>query len=177
MDEQSSSGAPAAGLWRRLAALLYDCLLLLAIMFVGTLAVLPLTGGEAITPAARGFGVYLAYRTFLALLAFGYFGLAWTRGGQTLGMMAWKIRIRMSDGCAPGWRAATVRFALGLALAVAAEAGLRLALEPGGMARAMAGGLLMLPLAANFLWILFDARNRSLQDLACQMRIVRIAAA
>lgn len=177
MDDQSSSGATAAGLWRRLAALLYDCLLLLAIMFVGTLAVLPLTGGEAITPAARGFGVYLAYRAYLALLALGYFGLAWTRGGQTLGMMAWKIRIGTSDDSAPGRRAATLRFALGLALAVVAEAGLRLALEPGGTARAAAGGLLMLPLIANFAWIPFDARGRSLQDLACHMRIVRTAAA
>jgi uncharacterized RDD family membrane protein YckC len=176
MDEQSSTGAPAAGLWRRLAALLYDCLLLLAIMFVGTLAVLPLTGGEAITPAARGFGVYLAYRGFLALLALGYFGLAWTRGGQTLGMMAWKIRIGRSDESAPGWRAATRRFVLGLALAIAAEAGLRLALEPGEVSHAVVGSLLMLPLVANFAWIPFDARRRSLQDLACHTRIVRIAA-
>ena len=70
MDEQSRLGAPAAGLLRRLAALVYDGLLLLAILFVGTLAILPLTGGEGITPAAPGLGAYLAYRGYLALRAF-----------------------------------------------------------------------------------------------------------
>lgn len=174
MDQQSTLGAPAAGLLRRLAALVYDCLLLLAVLFVGTLAVLPLTGGEAITPAAHGLGAYLAYRGYLALLALGYFGLAWTRGGQTLGMMAWKIRLGAADGITPAWPAATRRFALGLALAVAAESGLRLAFEPGGSARVLAGGFLLLPVFANFAWIPFDAHGRSLQDLACRTRILRI---
>ncbi len=174
MDEQSRLGAPAAGLLRRLAALVYDGLLLLAILFVGTLAILPLTGGEGITPAAPGLGAYLAYRAYLALLALGYFGLAWTRGGQTLGMMAWKIRLGAADDNAPGWPAAIRRFALGLALVVAAESGLRLALGPGGSARVVAGGFLLLPLFVNFAWIPFDARGRSLQDLASRTRILRI---
>ena len=174
MDEQSRLGAPAAGLLRRLAALVYDGLLLLAILFVGTLAILPLTGGEGITPAAPGLGAYLAYRAYLALLALGYFGLAWTRGGQTLGMMAWKIRLGTADDNAPGWPAAIRRFAFGLALAVAAESGLRLTFEPGGSARIVAGGFLLLPLFVNFAWIPFDARGRSLQDLASRTRILRI---
>ncbi len=173
MDQQSKLGAPAAGLLRRVAALVYDCLLLLAILFVGTLAVLPLTGGEAITPAAQGLGAYLVYRAYLALLALGYFGMAWTRGGQTLGMMAWKIRLGTADDNASGWPAAIRRFALGLALAVAAESGLRLAFEPGGSARVLAGALLLLPVFANFAWIPFDSRARSLQDLASRTRILR----
>lgn len=173
MDEQSTIGAPAAGLLRRLAALMYDCVLLLAILFVGTLALMPLTGGEAITPATRGLGTYLAYRAYLALLALGYFGLAWTRGGRTLGMMAWKIRLVAVGDSAPGWPVATMRFASGLALAVAAESGLRLAFVPGGSARVLAGGILLLPLFANFAWIPFDAGARSLQDLACRTRILR----
>jgi uncharacterized RDD family membrane protein YckC len=173
MDQQSTLGAPAAGLLRRLAALAYDCLLLLAVLFVGTLAVLPLTDGEAITPAAQGLGAYLAYRGYLALLALGYFGLAWTRGGQTLGMMAWKIRLVAINDIAPTWPAVTRRFALGLALAVAAESGLRLAFVPGGSARVLAGGFLLLPLCANFAWIPFHAHGRSLQDLACHTRILR----
>ena len=173
MDEQSTMGAPA-GLLRRLAALVYDCLPLLAILFVGTVVVLPLTGGEGITPARQGLGAYLLYRAFLALLALGYFGLAWTRGGQTIGSMAWKIRLVNRDGRAPAWPAALARFAFGLALAVAAECGLRLAFEPGGAAPKLAAGLLMLPLVANFAWIPLDARGRSLQDLACRTRMLRI---
>ncbi len=174
MDEQSTTGAPAAGLFRRLAALVYDCLPLFAILFVGTIAVLPLTGGEAITPATEGLAAYLAYRVFLALLALGYFGLAWTRGGQTIGMVAWKLRLVDRDGRVPAWPAALRRFAVGLSLAVAAECGLRLAHDPGGAVWTVAAGLLLLPLAANFAWIPFDSGGRSLQDVACGTRLLRI---
>ena len=174
MDEQSTMGSPAAGLLRRLAALTYDCLLLFAILFVGTMALLPLTHGEAITPASQGPGTYLAYRGYLALLALGYFGLAWTRGGQTLGMMAWRIRLGAPNGSTPGWPSAASRFALGLALAIAAEYGLRLALEPGGSAQRLAAGFLLLPLLLNFAWIAIDPRGRSLQDLACRTRTFRM---
>lgn len=176
MDEQSTTGAQAAGLFRRLVALLYDCLLLLAVLFAGTMALLPLTSGEAITPARQGLTVYLAYRAWLALLAFGYFGLAWTRSGQTLGMIAWKIRLAGADSALPGWPAATRRFALGFALAIAAEYGLHLVLGPGGGVQTLAGGILQLPLLLNFAWIPFDARGRSLQDRACRTRVLRTAA-
>lgn len=168
-------GAPAAGLLRRLAALTYDCLLLLAILFVGTMVLLPLTGGEAITPASQGPAIYLAYRAYLALLALGYFGLAWTRGGQTLGMVAWRIRLVASGGGGSAWPAAIRRFAIGLVLTIAAEYGLRLAFEPGEPTHALAAGLLLLPVLMNFAWIAFDARGRSLQDIACHTRILRIA--
>ena len=174
MDEQSTMGAPAAGLLRRLAALTYDCLLLFAILFVGTLALLPLTGGEAITPASQGLGTYLAYRGYLALLALGYFGLAWMRSGQTLGMMAWRIRLGVPNGSTPGWPSAALRFALGLALTITSEYGLRLAFKPGGSAQGLAAAFLLLPLLLNFAWIAIDPRGRSLQDLACHMRIQRI---
>jgi len=167
-------GAPAAGLLRRLGALTYDCLLLFAILFVGTLALLPMTRGEGITPASSGLGTYLAYRGYLSLLALGYFGLAWTRGGQTLGMMAWRIRLRASDGRALDWPSAGWRYALGLVIASAAEYGLRLAFGPGGSTQKLAAGLMLLPLALNFAWIAIDADGRSLQDLACRTRILRV---
>jgi uncharacterized RDD family membrane protein YckC len=74
-----------AGLPRRLAAMFYDGLLLVAILMVATGLMLPLTGGEAITAADhpwRGF----AYRLVIAGLVVLFFGTVWTRRGQTLGM-------------------------------------------------------------------------------------------
>ena len=53
MDHESTTGAPA-GLFRRLAALLYDLLLVVALAFVATFAMLPLTQGEAILTATQG---------------------------------------------------------------------------------------------------------------------------
>ncbi len=57
--------------------------------FVATFALLPLSGGEAILTATQGI-VGQLYHALLVLLVFGYFGLCWTRSGQTLGMRAWR---------------------------------------------------------------------------------------
>ncbi len=173
MDEESTSGAPAAGLTRRLAALLYDALLLLALLFLGTLAILPLTGGEEITPSAQHAAAYL-YRGYLALLGLGFFGVSWTRSGQTLGMKSWRIRLESANGRAPGWGAATLRFTLGLGFALAALYGLSLGHAPGWSAKDLAAAVLFVPLAANHAWILLDRRGRSLQDIICRMRVIRL---
>lgn len=172
MDEPSTTGAPPAGILRRLGALLYDALLLVALLFVATLPWLPLTGGEAITPQASGWGAQL-YRGWLLLVAFGYFGLSWTRGGQTLGMRAWRIRLERADGGAPGWLDAVVRFSLGTAMALLAGLGLWYLRSPGGSLPGLAAALLLLPPIANLFWIARDAHGRSLQDLASLTRVVR----
>ncbi len=163
-----------AGVFRRLAALAYDLLLVLAILFVGTALVLPLSGGEAITAAAQGPVAYL-YRLYLAALAFGYFGWSWTRGGQTLGMMAWKIRIEGRAGRAPDWRAALARFGAGLVLVLAAVAGLWLLRGPGWPAADFAGVLLLMLAPANYLWLWLDRAGGTLQDRLCRSRIVLCA--
>lgn len=168
MDADTTS--TPAGLLRRLAALLYDTLLVAALLFVATAAVLPLTGGEAITPASQGALAYL-YRAWLLLVAFGYFGLSWTRGG-TLGMRAWRIRLLTGTGRPPGWPAALGRFGIGALFAFGAGLGVWLILEPGVSARDALAAALCAPLAVNYLWIPFDAGRRSLQDRACGMRLL-----
>jgi len=98
---------PPPGLPRRLGALFYDCLLLLGLLFFATLALLPLRGGA--------FGPHsLVYQAYLLGVAFLFFGGFWTRGGQTLGMRAWKIRLCSADGGAVSWRQAGLRFVAAL---------------------------------------------------------------
>lgn len=102
---QASPPAPQPpGLLRRLGALFYDGVLLLGIFFFATLALLPLRGGAAFQPSSP------AYQAYLLGVAFLFFGGFWTRGGQTLGMRAWKIRLRSADGGAVSWRQAGLRF-------------------------------------------------------------------
>ena len=93
------------GLGRRLAAIAYDCILLLAVLFVATAALLPFTGGKAIGPTH---GLYPAY---LVAVAFGYFGWFWTHGGQTLGMRSWHLRLTGAGKRGASWRQALLRFA------------------------------------------------------------------
>jgi uncharacterized RDD family membrane protein YckC len=91
------------GLARRLAALVYDTLLLIGLWFFATLAALPFSGGEPLGP-------HPLYRAWLLLVAYGFFAGFWTHGGQTLGMRAWRIRVTDVNGGAVTWPRATLRF-------------------------------------------------------------------
>lgn len=93
-------------LLRRLGAVFYDSLLLIAVLF---LAGLPLP----LIPEAARFEPWVRYATllYLLLVSFSFFGWFWTHGGQTLGMRAWRLRVVTADREALTWRLAWRRFA------------------------------------------------------------------
>ena len=96
----------APGLARRLASMLYEALLLLAIAFVATWLFLYASGGRE----AAGWQRTLLQLFLLAVFA-SYFLYCWLRGGQTLAMKAWRVRlVDVSAG------RALARFALALLL-------------------------------------------------------------
>lgn len=80
-----------ASLWVRLAALFYDSLLVFGLWVGGTFALLPLTGGKAITAEQDWYFVYL-----FALVAAFYIWF-WRKSGATLGMQAWRLQLRCDD--------------------------------------------------------------------------------
>jgi uncharacterized RDD family membrane protein YckC len=138
--------APArAGLLRRLGAMLYDCLLLSAVLMVATALFLPLTGGEALDPATRPVLAY-AYRVVLLLLVVGFYGLFWTQRGQTLGMASWRLRVEREDG--------------------------RLLTWPDALRRLAWATLSLLPAGLGFAWILVDDRRRAWHDRLSGTRVV-----
>ena len=130
--------APAAPLWRRLAAAGYDLLALIALWLVVG-AVWVALNGSAI---AAGDPIF---RAVLLLAAFGYYGYCW-RGGQTLGMRAWRIRVTSAAGMRLTWPLAAQRFAVALI----------------GLAC----------LGAGLWWALLDARGRMWHDLATGTEVV-----
>ena len=94
-----------APLWRRLAAALYDGLLMLA-LWMGALLL-----DVMIRDSLLGLPTSIAYLQALVLLIWlGFFGWFWTHGGQTLGMRAWKLRVQMSDGRELRWPTAIARY-------------------------------------------------------------------
>jgi uncharacterized RDD family membrane protein YckC len=101
-EQIAESGTP--GLWRRFGAIVYDLLLLAAVLFVATAALLPFTGGEAVEPN------HVLYTVYLMVVSFGYFGWFWTHGGQTLGMRSWHLRLVGAAKNGVGWREALLRF-------------------------------------------------------------------
>lgn len=95
---------PPASLLRRLAAALYDGLLLLAVWMVATFPLLLLTGGEAVKAGN------LSYIAYLLAITGGFHIWFWTHGGQTLGMRAWRLKALAQDGTPLTLKKACVRY-------------------------------------------------------------------
>ena len=98
----------SAGVLRRFGAMLYDLLLVLALLFIVTALFLPFTGGEAITPD-RSVAIERVYQAVLLFVVVLFFCLFWTWRGQTVGMLAWRLRVERSDGTLLTWRDALLR--------------------------------------------------------------------
>ncbi|HSG02611.1 MAG TPA: RDD family protein [Marinobacterium sp.] len=95
-----------ATLTRRVLAMIYDTLLVVAISMVVVLIAVALNGGEAIdTPLGEA-----ALRSALLCTNFLFFAVCWTRAGQTLGMLAWHLRVQNHDGTKLRWTQALIRF-------------------------------------------------------------------
>jgi uncharacterized RDD family membrane protein YckC len=95
----------APGFLRRLAAQIYDLLLLIAILFLATALLLPFTAGEAVSDQQT-----LIYRIYILVISFFFYGWFWTHGGQTLGLRAWKIKVLTRDQKPINWTQALLRF-------------------------------------------------------------------
>jgi uncharacterized RDD family membrane protein YckC len=130
-----------APLWRRLASAAYDALLLGAIIMVVVMADLFLLQGVAGLP-------YNAHvlRAELLLASVLFFGVSWTRGGQTLGMRAWRLQVRRVDGQPLNWPAALARYAF--------------------------AWLAWLPFGLGVLWCAIDARQRAWHDTLSGTEVV-----
>ncbi|MBE0434576.1 MAG: RDD family protein [Methylomicrobium sp.] len=104
MKKTGCSEIRPAGFFRRVAALLYDGLLLLAVLFVATAAGLPFNHGEAFASDN------LYFHAYLVLVSYCFFGWFWTHGGQTLGLKAWNLKILTEDLQSITWMQAAIRF-------------------------------------------------------------------
>ncbi|MGD7035866.1 RDD family protein [Methylotuvimicrobium buryatense] len=93
-----------AGFFRRIAALLYDGLLLLAVLFAATAVGLLFNHGEAFASDN------LYFHAYLVLISYFFYGWFWTHGGQTLGLKAWKLKILAEDRQPITWTQASIRF-------------------------------------------------------------------
>ncbi len=116
MDRQvSTKENPRALIGWRLLGLLYDVWPALALwMLVGALFVLgyTLAGHGARDNIAPFSAMQIASWMACWLVTGGYAVLSWRRGGQTLGMRPWRLKVIGADGTAPGWSALCVRYAM-----------------------------------------------------------------
>ncbi|WP_445371788.1 RDD family protein [Methylomonas sp. HW2-6] len=102
--EPGTAAIARPGFLRRMGAVIYDALLLLAVLFLATALALPFNGGEAFAASQ------VLYPIYLLAVSFAFYGWFWTHGGQTLGLKAWKIKVVSANAQPVGWPQATLRF-------------------------------------------------------------------
>jgi uncharacterized RDD family membrane protein YckC len=139
-----ASALPAALGWR-LMALTYDCLPMIPLLMITSAFFLWLNGGRTVEhqPVLAG----LEFLT-LWLLVGAYFVVSWRRGGQTVGMRPWRLKVVAADGRAASVRALCLRYAVAWLTPV-----------------------------FGLLWALVDAEHRALHDIASGTLLVRLQAA
>ena len=102
---------PRAGFFRRLGAMVYDLLLAVAVymvagaigfgvfMLLTSAGILSLNGFEHVSDALNGNQIYHGiYQLWLALCVVSFYALFWSKGGQTLGMRAWRLKVQHPNG-------------------------------------------------------------------------------
>ena len=103
MEDKSALPPPSFG--RHLVAMLYDLLLVIAVIAV--------VNALALAAEAQLGGDHLLSPLTVQLLSiastWGFFCLFWHSNGQTLGMQAWRIALVDEAGHAPGWVAVLKR--------------------------------------------------------------------
>jgi uncharacterized RDD family membrane protein YckC len=102
-----TSPQPSPSLLRRLAAMVYDTLLVIALVAVvnavALIVVVRVTGGEQQVLNAH------LVQLLTALSIVGFFSLFWIKNGQTLGMQAWRIKLVDFSGAPPSFGKSLLR--------------------------------------------------------------------
>lgn len=130
------------GFWRRVVSLIYEFLLLLGILFVASF-VFHLVFRD---PTAVYFRPL--FQSYLLVTMGYYFTWFWTRGGQTLAMQTWKMRVVTAGGKKLNMRQAIVRYLLAVA------------------------GILFF--GCGLLWAIFDRNHQYLHDRLAGTKIVKV---
>ena len=141
------SASTPASLWLRVAATVYDLLPLIALWMLTAGAALLFVHGRidvAHPPTVFRYGL----RGALLAVSAAYFVVSWSRGGQTIGMRAWQLRVSAIEGGALPWPRALLRFALAI--------------------------VSLLALGLGFLWCLLDRERRAWHDIAVRSVLTRL---
>ena len=142
-DTVTTTSLPPPGLLRRLGAMAYDILLLLAVLMMLSYPYVWLTGG-----AKPGLFVKTLYQLYLLGICFLFYGGFWVRGGQTLGMRTWRLKLVRNDGGPITWAIALKRFAYAI--------------------------FSLICLGLGFLWVLYDRDKLAWHDRWSGTRMIRI---
>jgi uncharacterized RDD family membrane protein YckC len=159
-----SDSLPAPSLKRRFACLLYEFLLMSAVLLTAVALITPLKA--ALPPS---FWLDQLIRLFLLAVLFGYFGLSWVRSGQTVAMKAWRLQLQDRQGLRLRWKQAALRFSVAIMLFIGIPV---IAYLGSAEHSARVARLSLLWVLLPYLYAWFDPQGQALQDRLCGTRVV-----
>ncbi len=146
--------------------MVYDLLAVVAIVMMVGYVCQRITGGELIHTGAHT-DIPWWYQPLQGLVVAAYFVISWMRGGHTLGMRAWRLRLTREDGSRIALGQAIIRVLVAgapiLLLSLATWSGTRFALWA-----VVAGWAIWFGVG------LFDRRHRAVHDMVARTEIRRI---
>jgi len=133
----------AASLPRILGAVIYDFIIVCAIIFIAA-QWFPLVP----EPYQDVLALVLFKQVYVLGICFIYFAYSWQRGGQTIGMKSWRIQLHSSDPqrTVVGWRQSAIRYLVAI--------------------------ISWLTLGMGYLWILFNPQRKSWHDIASGTHLI-----
>ncbi|MCK5718347.1 MAG: RDD family protein [Thiomargarita sp.] len=137
METSLQSEQICTNLFRHFAAIFYDSLLLFSVLFFAAAIIYPLIHEG------------LIFQLYLLTIWFLYFAWAWKRGGQTLGMKAWRIKLQSTQGEKISWQQTLIRFLVAI--------------------------LSILVFGLGFFWAIISGKKQTWHDRASNTCIVLIA--
>ncbi len=96
------------GFWRRIICLVYEFLLLLAVLFIASFIF------HLIFSDTKAVYFKPLFQFYLLVIMGYYFIWFWTHGGQTLAMQTWKMRVVTAEGSGLTKKQAITRYLLAL---------------------------------------------------------------
>ena len=105
MQDNAIALTPAP-LLARFAAMIYESLLVIAVVFVASFIIIPVVG-DMHAPWQRHL-----FQFYIIGILFAYFAAFWLRSGQTLAMKTWRIRLVQLNGDTLTFKQAGLRFIL-----------------------------------------------------------------
>lgn len=164
-NEANEARGQPPGYWRRLAALLYEGVLLFGVVMLGGFLYALITQQRHALQGRSGLQV------FVFLLFWLYFVWFWTHGGQTVVSRTWRLKVTTATGARLGWLRASARYLLGWlwclpALLVSQLLGLH---GTAAIFSLLTAGMLMYAALAHVL-----PERQALHDLICGTRVITL---
>ncbi|WP_299182580.1 RDD family protein [uncultured Neptuniibacter sp.] len=139
--KETYSEIKTASPMKRLGAFVYDMMLIIALLMVSTgIITMGFNDGESVEGPL--------FQSFLFVLVYLFLSYFWMRNGQTLGMLAWRLRVQTTEGYRLNFTQCLLRY--------------------------LVGWISLLCCGVGFLWMFISKQKMAWHDMASSSHVVEL---